>query len=205
MFYLLAAARMLIPIYDVGGFRMGIFSSSAKVSHGGKTRNISGHRQREMRSLLPPSAENETASRGGFVPSLVSALFALPVTLVIGLIFLLIATAVAYVSADPDRLSTPLAMSALGLSAMLGGLVSARRGRGQPILCGALLGLLLTVCLLGGSLFYGDDTRAYLTIGLSPIAEWGIHGAVVLLSALGGRIGRRHLEKSKKPQRRSHT
>lgn len=169
---------------------MNIFSSSsgrAHHTHTSKHADPRGHLP--SRHALP--AEDGQAAEGGFAAAFMAALFALPVAVIIGLVLLLIVTAVAYADPDPDRLTTPLSLGALGLTALLDGLVAARRGRGQPLLGGLLSGLLLALLLLGLSLFFGDEARAQLTLGASALVRWGLHGGVVALSLLGAKLGSR--------------
>ncbi len=173
---------------------MNIFSSSsgrAHHTHTSKRSDPRGHLP--SRRALP--VEDEQASEGGFASAFMAALFALPVAAIIGLVLLLIVTAVAYANPDPDRLTTPLSLCALGLTALLGGLVAARRGRGQPLLGGLLSGLLIALLLLGLSLFFGDEARAQLTLGVSSPIRWGLHGGVVALSLLGAKLGSRRAPK----------
>ncbi len=177
---------------------MNIFSSS----HGRPAHNRqgNGHIHRPIPQHHP--AEGENLDEAGFGRVFMAALFALPVTAVIGLVLLLIVTAVAYANPDPDSLTTPLSMAVLGLTALLGGLVAARRGQTAPLLCGLLAGLLFTLLLLVLTLFFSDDARTQLTLGLSSPVLWMLHGGVVLLSALGGKLGSRRATKSKHQKRR---
>lgn len=176
---------------------MNIFSSS----HGRPT-----HPHRKQNTARIPRASDDHTSEGGteagFSRVFTAALFALPVTAVIGLVLLLIVTAVAYANPDPDRLATPLSLAALGLTSLLGGLVAARRGQQKPLLCGGMLGLLLVLLLLTASLFFSDETRELLTLGLSAPLTWGLRGGVVLLSALGGRLGGRRSAQNTRLKRR---
>ncbi len=179
---------------------MNIFSSSRRRSaprHAPARHPISRESSETNNQNLP--------SEGGFIQAMMAALFALPVTLIIGLILLLIVSAVAYVYADPDRLTTPLALAALGLTSLLGGLVAARRGKTAPVLCGLLIGILFSLCLWCGSLFFTDGLRAQLTLGLSSPALWGLHSGVILMSVAGAKIGSYSALKTqhKRPPRRS--
>ena len=171
---------------------MSIFSSSQGVSRKSTTRThpSAGRAHASSGRRMPPPS-SDSAKEGGFAAALMAALFALPVTALIGIILILIATVVAYANPDPDLLTTPLALGALGLTACLGGLVAARREPSRPILSGLLSGLLLALLLLAVSLFFGDEARAQLTIGLPPVALWGLHGVVVLAELLGAKLGSR--------------
>ena len=179
---------------------MNIFSSS----HGRHAHNHNHQGPGRIHRPTPTRhpAEGEDLNEVGFGRIFMAALFALPVTAVIGLVLLLIVTAVAYANPDPDSLTTPLSMAVLGLTAMLGGLVAARRGQTASLLCGLLAGLLFTLLLLVLSLFFSDEARAQLTLGLSSPILWVLHGGVVLLSTLGGKLGSRRTTPSKHQKRR---
>lgn len=165
-----------------------------------RSRGHTGSRRTTARQGLPAPRLSDSAADGAresaeetgrFATALRASLFALPVTAVLGLIFLLVAAGVAYANPDPDRLITPLGLCALALTALCGGFVSARRGRVAPALCGLLLGILLTLLLFGVSLLLRDSTRSALTLGLSGPASFGLHAGVVVLALLGAIIGRR--------------
>ncbi len=178
---------------------MNIFSSSRGGS--AHTRHSrSEHRQAPAASYT--STKEEASAEAGLIRVLSAALFALPVTAAVGLILLLIVTAVAYANPDPDSLTTPLSLAALALTALLGGVVAARRGQGRTLLCGLMLGLLLTLLLLLLSLLFGDEARKQLTLGLTSPVLWLLHGGVVFLSALGGKLGGRRRSQSNHHHRR---
>lgn len=135
-------------------------------------------------------AEPPAERAGGFSVALKAGLFALPVTLLAGVLFLLIAAAVSYADADPDRMITPLGLAALGATSVCGGFVSARKGGQAPVLCGLLSGLCFTLLIFIASLLFGDESRSAMTLGLPAVANWGMHAAVVALEVLGALIGR---------------
>ncbi len=136
--------------------------------------------------------ESDIQTGNSFGVALRAGLFSLPVTLVIGLIFLLIAAGVAYVNPDPDRLLTPLGLCALGLCALCGGFVSARRGGCAPVLCSAVGGVLFGLCLFLGSLILEDAAAgdAALSMGLSSAATAGLYVGITALEIVGALIGR---------------
>ena len=183
---------------------MNIFSSSGH--HGTYTDSRrTAARSSHVASDGQPRTEEPIES--GFMSALFAALFALPVTVLIGFALLLIVTAVAYTNADPDALTTPLSLAALGLTALMGGMVSGMRGYRQPLLSALLLGLLLVLLQLGGSLFFSDALREQLTLGGSALWRWGLRVAVLPLSLLGGCIGKnKHRdERSRGRTRGRHT
>lgn len=166
---------------------MNIFSSSGH--HGTRT---APRRTAARSSHVIPDGQSHTeeSTEGSFVSALFAALFALPVTVLIGFVLLLIATAVAYTHADPDALTAPLSLTAWGLTALMGGMVSGMRGYRSPLLSALILGLLLLLLQLGGSLFWDDALREQLTLGGSSLLRWGLRIAVLPLSLLGGRVGK---------------
>ena len=179
---------------------MNIFSSSNH-NHTRRTAHRAAHRTAEASSTRRSSPsvavgrhfsdEAEASAEGGWTSSLLAALFALPVAVLIGFLLLLITTAVAYTNADPDALTTPLSLVALGMTALMGGTVAGVRGYRHPLLSACFLGLMLLLLLLGGSLFYSDELRAQLSVGISALGRWGMRLSVLPLSLLGGRIGKK--------------
>lgn len=163
-------------------------------SHRRPTRGTSG-----LPAPLPPASVSRGAAHsaphaegdiGRLGAALRGALFALPVSALLGLIFLLIAAGVAHALPDPDGLITPLGLSALGLTVLCGGLIASRRTRRAPLLCGLLFGGLAVVALFAGSLIFSDASRQTLSLGLSSGARAGLYAALVAVSTLGAWIGR---------------
>lgn len=149
---------------------------------------------------LPPASVSRGAARsvprtesdvGRLGAAFRGALFALPVSALLDLIFLLIAAGVAHTMPDPDGLITPLGLSALGLAVLCGGLITSRRASRAPLLCGLLFGGLAVVALFAGSLVFSDASRQTLSLGLSAGARAGLYAALVAVSTLGAWIGRR--------------
>lgn len=166
-------------------------------SHNGDRAHRSGH------TALPrPTNPGEGESTGGPVSVLRAALFALPVTAIMGAVLLAVATGVSLSSPDPDAMSLPLSMGALGLTALLGGLVCGRRCGGAPLACGLCSGLLLVITMAALSLAVGDDTRAALTLGLGTWGGLAVRAAVVFLEMLGARMGT--AKRRTKPHHTSH-
>lgn len=169
---------------------MNTFSSSKNTRRGhtappvGHLPPKSGHRKDR-----PSGRTSEQPAEAGWAGAFASALFAMPFVLVIGVLFLLICTLVAFRSDDPHVLVMPLSLAALGLTSLMGGLISARRRRGNPLLSGLLCGLFINLLLLGLSLFFGESTTTELTLGYSGLAKWGLHAAATVLSVLGAKFG----------------
>ena len=171
---------------------MNTFTTAARK----KNRPSNNRTQRASRAGLPAprseaGAKSSAESVGGFSRAVMSGLFALPVTAILGLIFLTVGAWVAYSNPDPASLSTPLSLGALALSSLLGGFVSSRRNSGNnAALCGLCGGCMFTAALFILSLLFGDEARATMSLGLSSPAAWGIHAGVVGLEILGALIGR---------------
>lgn len=167
-------------------------TSSARKGYPPRAKDPHNARRSGRAALPAPATQKEDVSTSaGLMDACKAALQMLPIVALIGLLLLLVAAAIAYANADPDALITPLALSALGLTALLGGFLSARRGRRTPAMCGLIMGLLLLLCVYGASLAFGDESRAALTLGLSTPLSLALHACVVLLSLIGGVLGRR--------------
>lgn len=141
------------------------------------------------RGAHSPARPESDASRLG--AAFRGALFAIPFSALAGLIFLLIAAGVAHAMPDPDGLITPLGLSALGLSMLCGGLITSRRARRAPLLCGLLFGGLAVVALFAGSLVFSDASRQTLSLGLSAGVRAGLYATLVAVSTLGAWIGKK--------------
>ena len=173
---------------------MNIFSSSrSNRTHSGQrtTGHAGAHRPRAANEGRNSADGAENISENGLAVSLFAALFALPVAAVIGFILLLIVTMVACANADPDALTTPLALAALGLTSLMGGMVAAIRGYRHPLLSAVIFGLFLILLQLAGLLFYSDELRAQLSMGVPALGRWGMRLSVLPFSLLGGGIGKK--------------
>ena len=133
--------------------------------------------------------------KGSFLEIVKSALFALPVTLVIGAILLVITALIAYSSNDPDPILDPLSVSVLMLTAVLGGFVASRRCGHAAVVCGAVSGVLFATVLFVVSLCFGDETREALTPEVSRFASFCLKAAVVALEVLGAVIAQVLMQK----------
>jgi len=171
---------------------MNTFTTAARQ----KNRPSNNRTQRASRAGLPVprseiGAKSSAEGASGFPRAITSGLFALPVTAILGLIFLTVGVWVAYSNPDPASLSTPLSLGALALSSLLGGFVASRRNSGNnAALCGLCGGCVFTAALFILSLLFGDEARATMSLGLSSVASWGVHAGVVALEILGALMGR---------------
>lgn len=118
-----------------------------------------------------------------------SGLFSLPITVAIGAVLLLVTAVIAYSNSDPEALLAPLALSALVLTAVLGGFVASRRCGHSPIVCGSIGGVLFAFLLFVISLGFSDETRSTLTLGLTGGVNFFVHVGVVVLEIIGAVLG----------------
>lgn len=94
-------------------------------------------------------ARGRTENAGGLSGLLTSVLTAIPLTVLTGLCFLFPATALLLSAKDPGRLSLPVALCLMYLTAFCGGMIVSRlHGKRSPILTGGVLGLVLLAALL---------------------------------------------------------
>ena len=90
----------------------------------------------------------------------------------------------AYFLPDPDPMIHPLAYTAAGLTALIGGIVAGKIHGSAPAVCGFVNGLLLMALMLLLSLFFRS-----LASGYSAWVSALLHAAVPLLSFAGALIG----------------
>lgn len=141
---------------------------------------------RDMRDSTP-----EQTSGGLLSTAFLSGLFGLCVAAGLGIVLVLIMSVIAGANPDPDALTGPLGLAALAVSALAGGFAAARHGRRAGLLCGLFSGALTVLLVMTGNLCFPDGTRAALTLGLAPEVKAGLYAVVVILSAVGGLVGRR--------------
>ncbi len=122
---------------------------------------------------------------GGFSRLLATLPLSLGLTVATTLTLSVVAAAVAYRSADPSALLTPLAWGTLGLSSVVGGILAARRNLARPVLAGLLGGVALALLLwvlswlTGGE---GDPT--------APLADWLVRLGVVVIHTAAAYLSR---------------
>lgn len=104
------------------------------------------------------------------------------------------AAGIAYATADPDALVTPLSLCVIALSSLIGGLVTYRTLRASPFLCGAACGLGLLFIFFVISCLLPDTMRGQWPSGLSL----GLRGGMLAFSLLGAILA------SYAPARRKH-
>ena len=164
---------------------MNTFSSPRRrKTHAPVGRPLHTHRPRPT-----PASKEGDHETGALWRAVSGALFALPVTVLLGAIFLCVLAIVANASADPDAMLSPLAMCALGLASLLGGLVGERRSEAHPLAVGLAGGAMLVVLLWFVSLFFGTGAREALSMGAPPVVGIALRVGVVVMEIIGAYIG----------------
>ena len=133
------------------------------------TTRKSGHRS-AVSARKAASGDDST-----IIKTVRASLISLLITVAISLLLLLAGTAVAYSTADPTALVPPISYAVLYVSALLGGVASAKLNRRAPYLtCGlasgafALIGVLVAAAL-PDSLSTADSVWFSLILRLSAI------------------------------------
>jgi putative membrane protein (TIGR04086 family) len=146
------------------------------------------------------SAKRKRARRkevGRLPPFLSASLRALPITLLLGVGLMLLATALLLKSADPNRYHAAVGLALSYLTAMLGGLIATRQaGRRAPLLCGMTEGAALFILFAVASLFLPATLGAEGSAALKLLLRLPLLPAAVLGALLGGR------EKARRKHRR---
>lgn len=128
--------------------------------------------------------------KSGHAGALRPCALSLPISLAAAMILLLLSAAIAYAQPDPATLARPLSVVCLYLSALLCGILSAKRSD-TPILSGVIGGGgMVLVLLLLSLLPYSASPSA-----LSPLTAILMHVGVIAVSAGGAFIA------MKKPKR----
>ncbi len=132
----------------------------------------------------PPQRKRRKASSPDQIPR--NALRSFGITVAIGAGMILLCSMIAYFLPDPLSMILPLSYLAVGLTALIGGLIAGKLHGGAPLIVGLINGMLLTALILIGSLFFRSMANGY-TAWISAL----LHAAVLLLSFLGALIGTR--------------
>ena len=126
----------------------------------------------------------KTAPKNSPLGALYACVYSLPTSLVSGMLLLLLSAAIAYAQADPAVLSRPLSLCSLYLSALLGGIISARKSD-NPLLTSLINGTGMVLFLWFLSLFsFGISTPVP-----APLLSIGMHAGVIAASVLGSFAG----------------
>lgn len=133
---------------------------------------------------MKKSSENE---RGIFLPSIKSQI----AWCVSGILFILIFCAVAYSTDDPDAMTKPLSLTALYLSAAIGGICAVRLSGGRMV-CGLLSGAITALIVFALSVIPIYDSG--LGVGEALI----FNALIVPASFVGAFVG---MPRAKKPKK----
>ena len=115
---------------------------------------------------------------GGFLSGL---LWGLGFAVVGAGVFLASGAAIATGAEDPDAWTVPMGFAALVLCALLGGLGIGLKCHNAVLPCALLLGCVLLGLGLVAALFFGNEARHALTLGLGLGASLGIRAGFVSL------------------------
>ena len=139
---------------------------------------------------MPSDSQNRADTDRPILSSVIkSALFALPVTLVCGLLLVSLMAVLAVAQADPASMILPLSLSVVGLCNLIGGLITSRRCGHAPLWCGLVFGALFTLTTWVLSFLFGSRTGNPLSLGLSFPLSMLVRAAGIGLSLLGARLG----------------
>lgn len=138
------------------------------------------------------------ASQGDGAPNLKSlmkcALCALPITVAVGLLLLLLATALLLLFKDPDRYHTAAGIVLLYATAFLGGMIATRLYRRRsPLLCGLAEALLLLLLITALAFCLPDGWKDHASAGVALLMR-----VLILPASLCGAL----LASRKKTQKR---
>ena len=147
--------------------------------------------ERGPRSNNPAEANKDTSA----VRILTGALFALPFAWLCGLILVSVMAGLAMTQADPAAMTMPLSLSVLGISSLVGGLITARRCGRSPLLCGLLFGAFFCVTLWVLSFVFGGRAENPLSLQFSFPISLLVRAAAIGLSVAGAYIGTRRAKR----------
>lgn len=123
-------------------------------------------------------------------------LWALPITMAVGLLLLLLSSALLLATKDPDRYHTAAALISLYITAFSGGLIATRLcHRRSPLLCGLCEAALLILAFTVLSLCLPDAWRHAHSGGFALLTRVLLLPATMIGAFLGARktkIKRRH-------------
>lgn len=147
-------------------------------------------------SLTRPkrAAGRKNTSRNGTLLQLL--LCSYPLTLAVAAIALLSGSLGAYFSPDPLAYSRPIGYLCAGVTALIGGMLAARRVQQPPLLAALENALLLSATLLVLSFLLGSFGSSR-----SLLLSLGLHATILALSLLGAAITLRRTPKGKRKKR----
>ena len=158
--------------------------------------SLHSKRHKKAPHARPVSRESE---RGSPARLLKHSAIGAGIALACAALLLLITTRICYSTADPNRLTAPVGIALLYLSALLSGLFSVRLHRSAPVPCGLISGSLLMLSFLFFTLFFRGELREEAGLGLSLLLSILMRALIPGISILGALLG----SKRKAPRRRS--
>ena len=142
----------------------------------------------------PKRAPEKDASLSSiFSTSLRGALFAIAVSILLGIVFCFIA----YRTGDPSALLFPLSLSALYVGAFLAGFICRRKVGHSFFVCGLISGGILMALIIFISFFFPHSLSSSHSFGISFL----LHSLIVIFSILGGYMGQKKPKRNHKPKR----
>jgi hypothetical protein len=105
----------------------------------------------------------------------------------------LVASLGAYFYSDPNALILPLGIAASALTALLGGIVSARMQGHAALMSGLCNGVILTAAMILASLFFKSAAAGY-----SALVSAALHAGFLCLSVAGAYLGQKRTTPKKR-------
>ena len=121
----------------------------------------------------------------GTLPIVKNSILGAACSLILMLVLSLAFCWISYTRDDPDSLLSVLSFAALYISALVAGIISAKRTGNRALASGALSGIMFVGILFLISLCFSDSYSSGYPWG----SETAMRGSVILLSILGGLIG----------------
>ncbi len=118
------------------------------------------------------------------------------ITILIGMLLLLVCTAIAYFCPDPNATVQVFGLIASALTALFGGFTSIKLHKHSALFCGLLNGLLVSAFMLLLSLFFAKYASGY-SAGISCL----LHMIFLVFSVLGAYLGLPKSSSKKKKKR----
>ena len=114
-----------------------------------------------------------------------SVFLALPIATILGMLLLVLATALLLRSKDPNAYHTAAGLVIIYLVALLGGIITARlHHRQAPLLCGLAMGAVMLFMLVLISLILPDGSHNY-----TPAMRLGQHTLILPCAVVGALLG----------------
>ena len=159
-------------------------------SHHPSQNPVGRHPDRPAPTRVRPSEEPSDTKAGGFSSILQSYPVVFGGTALIALLLTTVAALILYNSPDPTSLISPVSAAVLAVSSLIGGMVSGKLNRAQPVSASLVCGGLTAVLLILIALFFG---------GKGDLLSWGMRIGVLPLHLPGGILTR------PKPHAPTHT